>query len=121
MATSTAVKVCACGCGRALPARRSTRCYFSDACRMRRNRASAPHQSDAVPAPVKRERRTQGQVAVGTPDVRVTDREPVYCAGCYAVLPKIYRPLPVPAYCRDCVAAGRCDCFNRPARHRRGK
>lgn len=98
---------CACGCGQPVTGRRSKR-FFTDACRKRHNRGSTPAQTAPLRSRSGREPRTQDEPATTTPDVRVTDteRQPVHCAGCWCLMPRLEGPLPVPTYCRECVSGG---------------
>jgi len=97
-------RLCACGCGQAITGRRS-RLYASDACRKRFTRGSPPHHTAPLRGRSGRESRTRDEPATSTPDVRVIDTEPrpVHCSGCWSLMPKLQGPLPVPAYCRECV------------------
>jgi hypothetical protein len=99
-------RLCACGCGQPLTGRKSKR-FYSDACRVKTHRRGVPQIDSKVP-PVA-ENPLQGSEAVSQ-DTPVTETylEPreVHCRGCGSLMPKLEGPLPVPAYCRECVPGG---------------
>ncbi len=94
-------RLCLCGCGRTVTGQRSKK-FYSDACRKRFDRGSAPRQDASLASSVDRESRTNTQIAPGISAVRELDRE-VHCSGCWSLMPKLSGPLPVPAFCRDCA------------------
>ncbi len=100
-------RLCACGCGQPVTGRRSRR-FYSDACRKRFSRGSATHRSGSQPAATARESRTDGNPAPAIPGVRESDTKPreVFCAGCGSLMLRLEGPLPVAAYCRECVPGG---------------
>ena len=101
--TSIGDGLCLCGCGQPVVGERSTRRYFSPACRVKRHRHGGPKADSKVP-PVA-ENRPQPARAVsqhGGVTLRDTD---VRCAGCRAPMPKLEGPLPVLAYCGGCAAS----------------
>lgn len=120
MVTETAVRLCACGCGQPLAGRSHQR-FYSDGCRKRFRRAGNAHRTEIPDRKSSRETRTKPEPVPEDRGVWVSRSRVVYCAGCGAPMPRLEGPLPVAAYCEDCVAEGRCPCANRPAWHRWGR
>ena len=94
--TATVATTCECGCGRSVEGRRTTRRYSSASCRKRAERARGGQGGLSNPR--------SDSVHEG---VTLTRSRPVHCAGCAEPMPKLEGPLPVAAYCRDCVDGGR--------------
>lgn len=109
MTSTTAALACACGCGRPVEGRRATRRYYSDACRQRASRGLGSVSSvDSPEAAAPREPRHAKVPDPQHGSVTVTRSATVSCAGCGELMPNLEGPLPIPAYCRACVAAGAC-------------
>ena len=96
-------RLCACGCGRPVTGRRSKR-FYSDACRVRAHRGSGPEIAANGPRAAENPLHSGGAVSQGG-DVTLADTKlcAVRCSGCWCVLPRLRGPLPVRAYCRECV------------------
>lgn len=74
------------------------------------HRRSAPTINSAVPVMAEKALRRDRSVSTypSTADVTLSDRpKAVHCAGCAEPMPRLEGPLPVAAYCRDCVDGGR--------------
>jgi len=109
---------CACGCGQPVTGRRSRR-FYSDACRVKAHRGD-PSSAAAKVAHVGENPLQSSGVAPQDGSVTLTDTKPAYCVGCGELMPRLEGPLPVPAFCADCVREERCPCYNRPAWHQWG-
>jgi hypothetical protein len=111
-------RLCACGCGRTLQGQRSTRRFFSDACRLKNHRRGTP--TTTVSGARVAEKRPQPPIplsAQGGETLTDTIPREVYCAGCGALMAKLHGPVQAPAYCSSCVAQEACPCYNRPTWH----
>ena len=74
------------------------------------DRRSAPTIDSKVPVMAEKALRRNRSVTTYAPnsDVTLSDRpKGVHCAGCAEPMPRLEGPLPVAAYCRDCVDGGR--------------
>jgi len=106
--------ISACVCGQRLAGLRSTRRYCSPACRLQAHRGCAPSVVSQTPEQGEKPPQRSGAVSHPT-QARVetlTDTiRPVHCSGCAVLMPRLEGPLPpgVPAFCRECVAAGLCE------------
>ncbi len=121
MASWNRSKPCACGCGQVVNGQRSSRRFYTDACRVKAHRGRAPNGDSQVgqraEKPLQRGRVIPRHGAVTLTDTIAPE---VHCP-CGRPLPKVPGPLPVVAYCSDCVADRRCPCYGRPAWHQWGR
>ncbi len=107
-AVATLERCCACGCGRPVNGRRSTRRFASTACRVRAHRGRGPNVDSPPRQMAKKPPQQARPLSQATPHDRVTltDGPDVACGGCGVVLPGLEGPLPAPAYCRACGTQG---------------